>query len=61
MARRSLSWRSRSVSPGQGRWWFNILTAGSQWWCGLPGGCYVSTAGTVVSQGEISGGLMVNF
>ena len=45
----------------QGRWWFNILTAGSQWWCGLPGGCYVSTTGTVISQGEISGGLMVNF
>ncbi|UCF39728.1 MAG: hypothetical protein JSW43_08225 [Gemmatimonadota bacterium] len=45
----------------QARWWFNILTANSQWWCGLPGGCYVSTAGTVVSQGEVSGGLMVNF
>jgi opacity protein-like surface antigen len=45
----------------QGRWWFNVITAGSQFWCGLPGGCWVSTTGTVVSQGEVSGGLMVNF
>ena len=45
----------------QGRWWFNIITAGSTWWCGLPGGCAVSVSGTVISQGEVSGGLMVNF
>ncbi len=45
----------------QGRWWFNFLTSGSQWFCGLPGGCYVSTTGTVISQGEVSGGLLINF
>jgi hypothetical protein len=45
----------------QARWWFTVVSSSSQWWCGLPGGCAVSATGTVVSQGEISGGLMINF
>ena len=43
------------------RWWFTFLSAGSDWWCGLPGGCFVSTTGTLVSQGEVSGGLVIRF
>jgi hypothetical protein len=45
----------------QARWWFTFLSSGSDWFCTLPGGCFVGTAGTLISQGEGSGGLMFVF
>jgi hypothetical protein len=45
----------------QARWWFTFLSSGSEWFCTVPGGCFVSTTGTLISQGEVSGGLMFAF
>ncbi len=46
---------------GQVRWWFTFLSSGSGWWCSLPGGCAVTATGTLISQGEASGGLVIAF
>ena len=45
----------------QVRWWFTFLSSGSGWWCSLPGGCAVTATGTLISQGEASGGLVIAF
>ena len=43
------------------RWWFTFIPSGSSWWCGLPGGCWATTTFELISQGEVSGGLVIRF
>jgi len=43
------------------RWWFTFVPSGSSWWCGLPGGCWATTTFELISQGEVSGGVVIRF
>ncbi len=43
------------------RWWFTFIPTGSSWWCGVPGGCWATTTFELISQGEVSGGLVIRF
>jgi hypothetical protein len=45
----------------QFRWWFTFIPTGSSWWCGVPGGCWATTTFELISQGEVSGGLVIRF
>lgn len=46
----------------QMRLWMSTLSADTQFWCTLPGGCIISASnGVFFAQGEISGGVMFVF
>jgi hypothetical protein len=46
----------------QGRLWMSTLSADSQFWCTLPGGCVIHASnGVFFTQGEFSGGVMFLF
>jgi opacity protein-like surface antigen len=45
----------------QGRILLPYLSGGSSFFCGLPGGCYVTLGGTVLLQADVTAGLILAF